>query len=196
MRRALALGLVLLAGALSGAEVVVRPALHGVTAESCAGTLRLSDRSEAPALGDQTAVDVAAPLQLTLVSKRCWAPQVTIAPDTGVIDLPVWAAATIRGTFAFREGAADPKKVTLRLSGSSDGKARNDSQKFGTFETPCTVRDKQWQCALPAGIALDARLEAEGFIPIYFWDVTSSAHEVLDLGAVELRRGASVRGWV
>ena len=194
-RRALALSLFLSAGGLSGAQVVVKPALHGLTAESCIGVLKLSDRSETPVLGGQVTFELAAPLQLSLVSKRCWAPSVTVAPDAGSVDLPVWPAATIRGTFALRERVTAPTELTLRLSGPGDGKVRNESQKFGTFETPCEVRDKQWQCTLPAGMALDARLEAKGFVPVYFWDLTG-VQKVHDLGAVEMRRGASVRGWV
>src|SRR5260221_7072744 len=195
-RRVLALSLILSAGGLSGAQVVVKPALHGLRAEACAGVLKLSDRSDTPSLADQTTFAVAAPLQLSLVSKRCWAPSVQVAPDAGSVDLPVWPAATIRGTFTLGERVTAPKELMLRLSGSGDGKVRNESQKFGTFETPCEVRDKQWQCTLPAGMALDARLEAKGFIPLYLWDLTTGAREGHDLRAVEMRPGASVPGWV
>jgi hypothetical protein len=194
--RALGLSILLSAGGLSGAPVVLKPAFHGIPAASCAGELRLSDRPEASALGDQVTIEVAAPVQLSLVSKRCWAPTVLVAPDAGSVDLPVWPAATVRGTFALGERVQAPKELMLRLSGSADGKARSESQKFGTFETPCEVRDKQWRCNVPAGLALDARLEAKGFIPIYFWDLTTNVQGVHDLGALEMRRGASVRGWV
>ncbi|MCG8459144.1 MAG: hypothetical protein MI919_22950 [Holophagales bacterium] len=39
-------------------------------------------------------------------------------------------------------------------------------------------------------------MEVEGFAPLYFWEISSEAGSVLDLGDLELEEGASVVGWV
>jgi hypothetical protein len=42
----------------------------------------------------------------------------------------------------------------------------------------------------------DFVLSAEGFIPQYRWGLKVLAGKTTDLGTVELKRGASVAGWV
>lgn len=51
------------------------------------------------------------------------------------------------------------------------------------------------QCSFPA-TRLDLRLQAEGFVPQYSWDVEVRPQEPLDLGPYRLLRGASLIGRV
>jgi hypothetical protein len=59
----------------------------------------------------------------------------------------------------------------------------------------CPVRDKLWECALPSG-SLDLRVQADGFVPRYFWGIAVTPDRRADLGALDLKRGASLIGWV
>jgi len=55
----------------------------------------------------------------------------------------------------------------------------------------CPVIKGQWQCALPK-VAVEVRLAADGFIPLYLFDVVAPR----DLGTLALKQGGSVSGWV
>jgi len=60
----------------------------------------------------------------------------------------------------------------------------------------CPVSEKgTWVCDLPAAI-LDLSLRVEGFVPHYAWGAQVAAGKTLALGTIELKKGASVAGWV
>lgn len=70
----------------------------------------------------------------------------------------------------------------------------------GAAEVPlstviCPVVGERWECQVPARI-LDLRLAAEGFIPLYFWDVAVPAGGGRRLGQWVLTHGASLIGWL
>lgn len=59
----------------------------------------------------------------------------------------------------------------------------------------CELSGTKCTCRLP-WVPLDLRLEAEGFVPMHFWEVSPPFHLGGDRKAVEMERGASVSGWV
>ena len=52
----------------------------------------------------------------------------------------------------------------------------------------------QWQCDVPAA-AFDLRLEVPGYQPLYFWDLSPSSGQALELSRQALDVGASLIGW-
>ncbi|MEM7351285.1 MAG: carboxypeptidase-like regulatory domain-containing protein [Acidobacteriota bacterium] len=59
----------------------------------------------------------------------------------------------------------------------------------------CPVEDGAWQCEIPAG-KLDLRLRARSFVSLFRWGVQVAADHALDVGRLDLRRGASITGFV
>jgi len=59
----------------------------------------------------------------------------------------------------------------------------------------CPVAAGRLFCVLPAG-SLDLKLKAQGFVPVYRWGVAVAAGKVRDLGALALKRGATLVGRV
>lgn len=67
--------------------------------------------------------------------------------------------------------------------------------KIEAAQVDCPVEKSRWRCEVPAG-TLDLRIQAEGFIPLYLWGVEARPDKTVDLGRHELRKGASLIGWV
>lgn len=60
---------------------------------------------------------------------------------------------------------------------------------------PCSVAQRRWQCALPVATQ-DLKLDLDGFVPRYFWDLAVDPAQAVDLGTVALIKGSSIAGWV
>lgn len=69
-------------------------------------------------------------------------------------------------------------------------------RKLAAATVTCPVRDRIWSCELPAGSALDLRLKAGSLVPVYLWGIEVEPGKVRNVGAIALRKGASVVGWV
>lgn len=70
-----------------------------------------------------------------------------------------------------------------------------DSDAVERFEQTCTVTRGRGLCVVPAR-RLDVRLVAEGYAPVFLWDLEIVPGESLRLGDIELKQGASISGWV
>ncbi|HEX7153572.1 MAG TPA: carboxypeptidase-like regulatory domain-containing protein [Thermoanaerobaculia bacterium] len=93
----------------------------------------------------------------------------------------------IRGELQLPAGATAPAALELQYqspAGTPSGAA------IPKASVACPVVERRWQCEVPAA-RLDVRLSADGFAPLYYWDVQPG-----DLGAAKLERGASVSGWI
>ncbi len=121
---------------------------------------------------------------------------VTISPGTDLrrVELQLWPLGTLRGTL---RGAGKkvslPETVVVHTLVVPEVVGRPKSP-AGSLICPVS-EEGQWNCELPAG-KMDLTLIAEGFIPHYVWGVEVPPHGVKTLPALELRRGASVAGWV
>jgi hypothetical protein len=113
--------------------------------------------------------------------------------------LSLWRAGTLQGQLQLTENAAAsstaglPEQIHFRLLALSE---RPRSEVGVMLEGTCRIVDRALhECAVPAG-RWHLRLFAEGFTPIYRWNVQISARRRFDLERVTLTPGASVAGRV
>lgn len=111
-----------------------------------------------------------------------------------VVDLPVWPTGKVAGIAHF-DGSPPGQGVRLGASlFSPPGTPRATSLPKGRVE--CALDEKgAFTCELPA-VALDLSLQANGFVPDYRWGLAVPKGGTLELGTLNLKRGASLVGWV
>lgn len=108
------------------------------------------------------------------------------------VHLRLFPLGRIRGKLVRPDAGALPMSVTVGVQ-STANQPGNGEALDATID--CPVREEALDCAVPAG-RVDLRLRAEGFTPLYLWDLVLPARESKDLGTLRLQRGASVVGWV
>jgi hypothetical protein len=128
---------------------------------------------------------------IALESANCWAAPVRIPPPPApdAVELTLWPSATIGGPMTAIDGGAVPRTLRVEFTSPPDRPAM-----LQTVVT-CPVSRGAWTCSVPA-TDLDLRVEAEGFVPVYLWNVRTSPGETKKLAATRLTRGASLAGWV
>ena len=169
----------------------------------------------APALGpgdEERVVDVAvrgmAPLppvmlssgttwQLRVEIPGAWAPfqALNLGTDERRREhvVPLWPVGRIEGRLRAVSGQPLPADLGVRFR---SGRHIRPGQREAAGRVTCPVaKDGAWSCQLPVA-TLDLVLVAEGFVPEYRRAVEVSADRAQVLGVVQLRRGASVAGWV
>ncbi|MDP9120611.1 MAG: carboxypeptidase-like regulatory domain-containing protein [Acidobacteriota bacterium] len=118
------------------------------------------------------------------------------APQPVTARLRLWPLGHIAGTVKAGRGTALPKGVTvITLPGHGPETARSAPK--GSLDCPITMdgKDGRFSCEMPAA-RFDLSIEAKGFIPLYRFDVEVAPAKTVHVGSYELRRGASVAGWV
>lgn len=85
-----------------------------------------------------------------------------------------------------------PESLSVRFQPAPNIKEKEAGPKG---EVTCPLKGEKWNCELPAGV-LDLQLRAKGHISHYRWGLKIPPGTVLDVGRLELRRGASLIGWV
>jgi hypothetical protein len=132
------------------------------------------------------------PSRLVIVSDGCWAAPVTVTDAAAATqaEVPVWPGAHLRGSLTNPSHADLPKRLTARVQG-----APRFTPAISPADVTCGVEGGRWDCLVPSA-ALDVRVSADGYAPVYLWDMHFDPGEQRDIGSVELRRGASVVGWV
>lgn len=129
-----------------------------------------------------------------------WAPGQVLGPYAAGSDttevLRLWPAGTVEGRLTYAEPKAGPTKaLALRLSvpPAEVVRARSFPRQA---ESMCELgKEGTFRCPAPAG-AFDLALYAQGFVPAYRWGATIRRGEALPFGAVKLRKGSSVAGYV
>src|SRR4051794_13932761 len=116
-------------------------------------------------------------------------PSAAGAQAGGVADLQ--PAGIVKGRFEEPPGDALPVDIALELVPSPVSPKVASSK----ASVACEVRKETWKCTVPAG-TLDLRLKAGGYAPHYVWGRRVKSLQPVDLGALRLRRAASVGGWV
>lgn len=107
--------------------------------------------------------------------------------------LGLWPKARLAGRVAVEPGERIPAKISVKLRA-----ARVPSRQADVPEAmvDCPVgTDGKWLCELPATL-LDLAVRAEGFVPHHRWEVRLPRDRTVDLGRLQLKKGASVSGWV
>jgi hypothetical protein len=116
------------------------------------------------------------------------------ANGVAVGHLDLWPAGTLSGSLKMLDrGVAYPQELPLSFESPP---ATNRQQTIGKALVLCPVDLRgQWKCEVPAGV-LDLTFRAKSFVPRYRWGLHVPAGQTLSLGRVELRKGASLSGWV
>lgn len=118
---------------------------------------------------------------------------IDVARDPEPLALRVLPAAQVVGTLSLPRGESTPSELRpefrmVRPSPSHHGIEQGSAT--------CSVdEDRKFECVLPAGL-VDIGLRAPSFATRWVWDQTLRRGADVDLGEIELRRGASVSGWV
>ncbi len=124
---------------------------------------------------------------------RAWTITLGEQPQEGTLRL--WPVAHLAGRWQVADPAEGPPVHLLaRFQGAPQPPSAPAADLTG--EAPCKISGDAWTCKLPAGAALDVRLEAEGFINHYFWGLELAAKETRQAGLLAFKRGAEVAGWV
>lgn len=199
-RRHTLLVAVLLAAApvASAAEVqivphVVQPGLEcrghllaqsGCADGSCTATRRL------PLTGAH-AIDVRdTAWVITLQSENCWAAATEVqAGGEARREIDLWPLSAVHGSIAESiEKSVTPKVVRARVT------TPPGSDRMIVAELDCPVARGRWTCAAPATV-IDVRLQRDGFLPVYRWDLKPGLDAPVDAGAIQFARGAAIVGW-
>lgn len=110
------------------------------------------------------------------------------------ISLRLGAPATVAGRLALPRAGQPPQRAQLRISSrSTPGTAAICASP--QILTECQLEGLEFECSAPAG-RQDIRLEIPGNAPTYWWDADLSGEKKNHLGAVQLRPGGSVAGWL
>ncbi|HEX4498483.1 MAG TPA: carboxypeptidase-like regulatory domain-containing protein [Thermoanaerobaculia bacterium] len=127
-----------------------------------------------------------------------WAPEwiLNVPASPGVLERRIDLVPTGRLSGSLK--MLDPKLSYPRDFGVivQSPPATPPAQKIPQSRIPCSVdRRGAWMCEVPSGV-VDLQFRAKGFVPHYQWGRNIPTKETLNLGKLELRRGASLRGWV
>lgn len=127
-----------------------------------------------------------------------WSPEENVSLGSAGVStahpLVLWPTGKLAGSLKMLDaGEKLPKSFEVRIE-PPPGKPRGSEILRGSVT--CPVDDQgAWTCEAPAG-TLDLAIRAAGFIPHYRWGVELAAGKTLPMGALALKRGASLAGWV
>lgn len=127
-----------------------------------------------------------------------WGPRVKVtagsAGTTVASSIALWPLGKIAGsTKVLEKDQHQPKMLSVTTLAARTTAQREVPKGF--LECPIDTQGK-WLCPPVPAATFDFVLSAEGFIPQYRWGLKVVAGKTADLGTVELKRGASVAGWV
>jgi len=129
-----------------------------------------------------------------LEAERYWAPEVSLVPEAGVAQ--VWRlqpTTVVEGSVLLGKEGELPEQITFGFRALPE-KQGQESAFEGEVSCPLD-EEGSFSCRVAAG-RLDLALRAEGFVSHYFWALELEPWAEKDLGALELRPGASLVGWV
>jgi hypothetical protein len=109
--------------------------------------------------------------------------------------LALWQVGKVSGSLKLADPGKGglPRELSVKLQPPPLPSRKGESPEGNVT---CPVSEKgTWICDLPAAV-LDLSLRVEGFVPHYAWGKQVTAGKTLALGAIELKKGASVAGWV
>lgn len=145
-------------------------------------------------------VEIPGSMEIDLAPERVWRLSV-VAPGAWapVVELPIGDRPPVRFSLIPAAKVGGRVQVPAQERAPASLEARFRSSPKARPEVPavvaiCPVREGHWECEVPA-TTLDLRLQAEGFIPRYLWDVAVVPGQTADLGSFELVRGGSLIGW-
>jgi hypothetical protein len=132
--------------------------------------------------------------ELAVISPGFWSPSRVLVP-TGTAcaaSLVVFPIGTLKAKVGVARGEQLPTRLEVRITPTPGGPVDGS---FGSHEVSCTIAEGVVSCAIPAG-TWDLRLRARGYVSHYRQGTKVAPASTVDLGALVLRRGASVVGSV
>jgi hypothetical protein len=120
--------------------------------------------------------------------------RVTIPPgSTTRQSWDVWRTGRLRVSFKSPDGVPDGARIVVA---SPPDPRRPPEIVPGTYFDCTAGGDGRWNCDVPATL-LDLSVRGKGgYTPHYRWDVKVEPEGVVDLGTLELRKGASILAWL
>lgn len=127
-------------------------------------------------------------------ARGCWAAPIEAEPATPAGHMELWPAGSVTGTVELEEGGATlPPELAVSLHRAPEG---DPEAQPAEASLRCEVRGGKLEgCTVPAG-RWTLRASAEGWAPVYRWDVEVLPGRGLSLGRLFLRRGGSIAGAV
>lgn len=143
----------------------------------------------------EVALDQRAIWRVEIHAAGHWASSILVSPaQQAQARLTLWPTGRLVGTLLVPPGEAMPAELSARFGRApAAGQAKDDKAPEGSVD--CSIEERRWRCEVPAG-ALDLRLRAPGFISQYRFAVSVPPAKDTDLGPLNLRRGASVVGFL
>jgi len=140
--------------------------------------------------------------RLEIDSGRFWTPPRVVIPVAGgeKVVLEAHAAGTLRGHLQVARLEEVPESIAVTFEPAQSFRVQKPKDLVAPTFPPttrrCPVKEEGiWECVLP-GYRLDLRLRVQGYVSQYRWGVLLEPGSELDIGAVPLKRGASLVGWV
>jgi hypothetical protein len=134
--------------------------------------------------------------ELSLEGAGFWAPplRVTIpAAAAGRQAWDVWRTGRLRMSLKSPDGVPDGARIVVA---SPPDPRRPPEIAPGTWFDCTAGDDARWNCDVPATL-LDLSIRGKGgYTPQYKWDVDPKPEGVLDLGTIDVRKGASILAWL
>lgn len=133
--------------------------------------------------------------EVTVAAGGWWAaPAIVSVQDVdGDVVLPLLPAAIVRGKLVMPKNVAVPRSLSVRIDVPPGARALPGP---ASAESSCAVmEDAAFTCAVPAG-TLDLTFLAKGCAPVYRWGVAVTREGGGDVGALTLREGSAVSGFV
>lgn len=194
--------LVLLSAAI---HVPVHLAWQATGPPACTGVIR-AEAQPGPAASSTASIDNAGTAalvvprpgawQVSLASENCWAAStlIDVHPAGRDVELRTWPKGVMSGSLrtTSRVDSRLPETVEVQVRPSPERGRPADNAALAAMR--CPVVDGTWRCDGPV-TALDLRVAADGFAPLYFWNV-ESANGHAQVPATVLQPGASLSGWV
>ena len=121
----------------------------------------------------------------------CWSETVSWSAGSGsAIALRLHRAVSFGGTFEQSRGVRLSRLDAAVFFPADSGSRFNDGQPVS-----CSVDFPTWECAVPADVRFDLRLQPAGFATIHLWDL-DVRRDSRHTSPLALRAGASLSGWV
>ncbi len=205
--------LALTGSAALGATLAIKVSFEGDAAACSESTLVAEpvvsdDRGEATRRTARVTVPGSAQMtlrsgawRLSLEALGCWAPPSTVVLLEGgalVRSITVWPEAEIWVRLDAPAGEVLPDAPRLFFSPSfREAPVHSESlDMHPRGDVPCLVKGHESVVCRPPQAVVDLRLAMEGFAPHYWWRVDLTAAKAHRLGAITLKPGASLAGWL
>ncbi len=115
-------------------------------------------------------------------------------PQRKNVSLAVFRAGEITGTSGSSPRDDSLRRVLARFRKPLGGNTSSDAPSLGF--SPCSYEEPgRYSCTAPAG-EFDVDFFAQGYVPVYFWNVRIPAKRRVDLGKLRFLKGASLSGRV